>query len=195
LAWELQADSDWLGVRNARRSSCGWHKDRYRQVSSSMRLHTAAAAGHLQLGNLSPIRSSPTDRLVRRIAAPKAGLLRTALIATIMAAGTAHAQPTTDGKQSAHFSASAISGPAPLIVRFCASAGVAIDFGDGTRSQMGIAQSGDCMPGDFSSVTHTYTEPGTYQLRGFPCPSQHDAVCGEVARQASAVTITVTPAR
>ena len=97
--------------------------------------------------------------------------------------------------QSAHFSASPSSGVAPLTVKFCASAGIGIDFGDGTSGSMGIAQKGDCPPEAFSYTTHTYREPGQYRLRGFPCPSAHDVVCGQVARLASAITITVMAAR
>jgi len=86
-----------------------------------------------------------------------------------------------------------MTGRAPLTVAFCASAGIGIDFGDGVSSGMGIAQSGDCPEGVTSYTKHTYTAAGTYRLRGTPCPSStHGAVCGAVAQQASAITITVT---
>ena len=108
------------------------------------------------------------------------------IIATMMMAPAVRAQPP-------YFTASPTSGRAPLTVTFCASAGIAIDFGDGTSSAMGMAQSGDCLAGSTSYVKHIFTAAGTYQLRGFPCPSPHDSICGEVAQQASAVTIAVTP--
>lgn len=96
--------------------------------------------------------------------------------------------------QSGQFSASPTTGRAPLTVRFCASAGIGIDFGDGSSSGMGIAQSGTCPAGSPMTAKHTYAKPGTFQLRGFPCPSAVDEnPCAEVARIAGTVTITVTP--
>ncbi len=90
-----------------------------------------------------------------------------------------------------HFAAFPTSGPAPLTVKFCASAGIAIDFGDGTSSAMGKTQNGDC-PGNVHSYTsHTYPIPGTYHLHGFPCPS-HNSMCGAVAKKANMITIIVT---
>jgi putative ABC transport system substrate-binding protein len=49
--------------------------------------------------------------------------------------------------------------------------------------------------GQTSYVTHTYTTPGMYQLPAIPCPPRGNAVCGEVAQAANAVTITATPGR
>jgi hypothetical protein len=115
------------------------------------------------------------------------------LIAGIM---TMSVSTVTSHTQPAQFTASPINGKAPLTVTFCSVAGIGIDFGDGTSSGMDMAQSGDCPAGgSFTSmVRHTYTAAGSYQLRGFPCPSStHGNECGQVARQASAVKITVTP--
>jgi hypothetical protein len=109
-------------------------------------------------------------------------------------AGPVAAQPPTNGRQPAHFSASPISGPAPLTVTFCASAGITIDFGDGSIGGMGNASDRDCPAGDPSYTSHTYRAHGVYRLRGIPCPGIHAAICGDVANQASATTITVTPA-
>jgi hypothetical protein len=110
------------------------------------------------------------------------------LVATIMASSASCAQ-------TSYFAATPTTGRAPLTVMFCASAGTAIDFGDGTSSAMGMAQSGDCPAGGTSYVKHIYTAAGTYQLRGLPCPGSQNTNCGEVAKQASAVKIIVTPAR
>jgi hypothetical protein len=126
------------------------------------------------------------------IAMIKINILGLTLIAIIIVTTTGHAQPAESGTQAPHFTASPTSGQAPLTVTFCASAGIGVDFGDGTSSR-GIAPSGACPMGDVS-FTHIYTAAGTYQLRGFPCPSSHDTICGEVARQANTVTITVVPA-
>jgi hypothetical protein len=98
-------------------------------------------------------------------------------------------QPTPQAPQ---FTASPTSGQAPLTVTFCASAGIGLNFGDGTVSQMGIAQGDECPKGPTSVVRHTYTAPGTYQIRGFPCPGAHAATCGKVAEMAGTVTIIVT---
>lgn len=91
------------------------------------------------------------------------------------------------------FSASPQSGPAPLTVSFCASAGIAIDFGDGASGAMRRTMPGDCPPGLSSFVSHIYKIPGIYRLRGMPCPSSvlHPE-CGQAAEQANAVTIRVT---
>lgn len=71
--------------------------------------------------------------------------------------------------QSASFSASPNTGPAPLRVTFSnipitpANPSIDIDFGEGSRCT-GISTLTDC----FSSVTspsHTYTQPGTYTVR------------------------------
>jgi hypothetical protein len=113
------------------------------------------------------------------------------LIAGAVATAAVNAQPA--GSSVPHFAVSPTSGRAPLSVVFCASAGITIDFGDGTTSWMDKAPPSACPAGDGSYVTHTYTAAGTYQLRGFPCPSSHDALCGGVAQQASAVKITVLP--
>ena len=121
------------------------------------------------------------------------GFVAMPIIAAAGIVAAAHAQPTTDGKQAPYFTASPISGPAPLTVTFCSSAGIGVDFGDGTYS-MGPAPTGACQSGQ-SGFTHTYTQPGNYQLRGAPCPSPHDVVCGGTAEQASAVKITVTSPR
>jgi hypothetical protein len=95
----------------------------------------------------------------------------------------------------AQFTASPTSGQAPLTVTFCSSAGIAIEFGDGTSSGMGVAQSGECPTDAFVTTKHTYAAAGTYQLSGSPCPSSaYGNSCGEAARQASSVQITVTPA-
>ena len=79
--------------------------------------------------------------------------------------------------QAARFTASPTSGNVPLTVVFCAEAGIVIEFGDGARSGMGEAPSGACPAGQTAYVTHTYTTPGTYQLRAIPCPSRGDNVC------------------
>jgi PKD domain len=95
--------------------------------------------------------------------------------------------------QSVQFTASPTSGPAPLTVKFCASAGISIVFGDGTSSGMGSAQDGNCSAGLSWYTSHTYTAPGTYRLRGFPCPSSmFHTECGQAAAQANGVIITVT---
>jgi PKD repeat protein len=94
--------------------------------------------------------------------------------------------------EPAYFSASPASGKAPLVVKFCASAGIAIDFGDGTNGSMTIAQEGTCPHPDSVFTTHTYEKAGAYRLRGFPCPGVNASRCGAVAGQANAVTIEVT---
>jgi hypothetical protein len=104
------------------------------------------------------------------------------------------AWPTGATAQAAHFDASPTSGTAPLTVRFCASVGIAIDFGDGTSSAMGMPPSGTCPVGEVYS-THTYVAPGTFNLRGLPCPGSLNTNCGEVSQKASAVVITVTAAQ
>jgi len=104
-------------------------------------------------------------------------------------------QPAEAIAQTVHFAAAPIAGPTPLIVRFCASAGINIDFGDGTSSGMQGERNGDCPAGLSYFVSHTYTAPGIYHLRGFPCPSSMlHLECGEAAGQASSVTVTVTGA-
>ena len=95
--------------------------------------------------------------------------------------------------QSDQFSASPTSGRAPLTVTFCASAGIAIDFGDGSSSGMSIAQSGECPAGSPMTAKHTYAAAGTFQVHGSPCPVAGANPCGEAARIASTVKITVTP--
>jgi PKD repeat protein len=112
---------------------------------------------------------------------------------TIVALGAYGVHSATS--QAARFSASPTSGNVPLTVAFCADAGIVIEFGDGARSGMGEAPSGACPAGRASYVTHTYTIPGTYQLRATPCPPRGNAVCGEVAQAANAVTITATSGR
>ena len=117
------------------------------------------------------------------------------LIATVITLSGPAAWSATDDSHSPQFTASPVAGPAPLTVKFCASAGIAIDFGDGTSSGMGPAQRGDCPPGLASSASHTYTRPGSYRLRGSPCPSSMlHPECGEAAAQAGAITIVVTGA-
>ena len=104
-------------------------------------------------------------------------------------------QPLEAIAQTVHFTAEPSAGSAPLTVKFCASAGIVIDFGDGTRSGMQGARSGDCQAGLSTFVLHTYTAPGTYHLRGFPCPSSMlYPECGEAAAQAGTVNVTVTRA-
>jgi hypothetical protein len=104
-------------------------------------------------------------------------------------------QPPEAIAQTVHFTAEPTAGPAPLTVKFCASAGIVIDFGDGTRSGMQGARSGDCPAGLSTFVLHTYTAPGTYHLHGFPCPSSMlNPECGEAAGQAATVSVTVTRA-
>jgi hypothetical protein len=110
------------------------------------------------------------------------------IVSAIIMASAARAQPS----QPPAFTATPISGRAPLTVKFCATAGIGIDFGDGTSSGMGMAQRGDCPAGVNSYATHTYVTAGIYQLRGFPCPGVNAASCGAVAAQASAIRITVT---
>ena len=124
-------------------------------------------------------------------------MMRSAAVVVVLSAITsaAWAQPaSTDSSEL--FTASPTSGRAPLTVTFCASAGIGIDFGDGASSGMGIAQSGECPMPNATITRHTYAAAGTYRVRGLPCPSAtHGASCGAAAQQASAVTITVTPAR
>ena|SRR5579883_1627579 len=91
---------------------------------------------------------------------------------------------------SARFLASPTSGRAPFTVKFCASAGIAIDFGDGASSGMGIAPAGACPADAPMYVTHVYGAPGKYRLHGSPCPVP-DRACGVVAERANAVTIIV----
>jgi hypothetical protein len=110
---------------------------------------------------------------------------------TIVALGAYDVHSATS--QAARFTAS--SGNVPLIVVFCAHAGILIEFGDGASSGMGEAPSGACPAGQTSYVTHTYTTPGMYQLPAIPCPPRGNAVCGEVAQAANAATITATPGR
>jgi hypothetical protein len=95
--------------------------------------------------------------------------------------------------RSSQFNASPTSGSAPLTVKFCAIAGISIDFGDGTSGGMGVARSGDCPIGLLSYTSHTYTAPGLYRLHGSPCPSSvlHPA-CAEASQLAGTVSITVT---
>jgi PKD repeat protein len=115
-----------------------------------------------------------------------------------LAACMIFAQMSASGAQAESFSASPRSGPAPLTVKFCASAGVVIDFGDGTRSGMGAAGPGDCPAGLGSLgsyVSHTYTTPGEYRLSALPCPGIHAAACGPPAAQARATVINVSPAQ
>jgi hypothetical protein len=115
-------------------------------------------------------------------------------LAVILAIVAAVVEPGPCRAQSERFTASPTSGRAPLTVTFCASAGIVINFGDGTSGSMGIAQSGECPAGSLSVARHTYAAAGAYQLSGLPCPSStHGASCGEVARQAGTVTINVTP--
>ena len=109
--------------------------------------------------------------------------------------GSVGGQPAEAIAQSVHFIAAPTAGPTPLIVRFCASAGITIDFGDRTSSGMQGARDGDCPAGLSYFVSHTYTAPGIYHLRGFPCPSSMlHPECGDAAGQASSVTVTVTGA-
>jgi hypothetical protein len=106
------------------------------------------------------------------------------------------ATQTQTTPQAPHFTALPTSGQAPLTVTFCASAGIGIDFGDGTSGGMGLAQSSDCPGGSPVMVKHTYAGAGTYRLSGFPCPSSaSEESCREAARQAGIVTITITSAR
>jgi hypothetical protein len=117
-----------------------------------------------------------------------------AAVATIVGGAASRAQSPGD-VQSVHFTATPSSGSAPLTVKFCASAGISIDFGDGTGSGMRGASSGDCPSGLGWYTLHTYAAPGTYRLRGFPCPSSRlHPECGLSATAASQVTITVTRA-
>jgi hypothetical protein len=85
-----------------------------------------------------------------------------------------------------------MSGKRPLIVEFCASAGIGIDFGDGTSGGMGIAPEGRCPRPGSVFITHKYESTGAYKLKGFPCPGFNAVHCGAVASQANAVTIEVT---
>ena len=104
-------------------------------------------------------------------------------------------QPLESIAQTVHFTAEPSAGPAPLTVKFCASAGIVIDFGDGTRGGMQGARRGDCPAGLSTFALHTYTAPGTYYLRGFPCPSSMlNPECAEAAGQAGTVNVTVTRA-
>lgn len=105
------------------------------------------------------------------------------------------AQLAESHAQATQFFAVPTSGRLPLSVTFCASAGIAIDFGDGTSVGMGPAPAGACPAGLSTYALHTYAAPGAYHLRGSPCPSSvlHPG-CGEAAVQANEVTITVSGA-
>jgi hypothetical protein len=129
------------------------------------------------------------DLLAPSLALSGIRLSPNAIVIILIATIAAHSQ------QAVQFSASPLSGPAPLMVTFCSSAGIAIDFGDGTISAMELAQGSDCPAGASSHVRHTYAAPGTYQVRGLPCPGSQNTNCGEAARLASAVRIDVTPTR
>jgi hypothetical protein len=61
---------------------------------------------------------------------------RTVAAAMFAFFGAVGGQPAEAIAQTVHFTAAPIAGPTPLIVRFCASAGISIDFGDGTSSGM-----------------------------------------------------------
>jgi|SRR5579872_2594979 len=100
----------------------------------------------------------------------------------------AGAQPV----EPAYFSASPKSGKGPLIVEFCASAGIGIDFGDGTTGGMEIAPEGTCPRPGSVFTTHKYENTGSYKLKGFPCPGINAIQCGAVAKQATAIIIEVT---
>jgi len=109
--------------------------------------------------------------------------------------GAARLSAAPGAADAAKFAAYPTSGPAPLTVKFCAFAGISIDFGDGSSSGLGKAKSGDC-PGDAPLVTtHSYGTPGVYRIGGAPCPSAElHPLCGEVANLANTITITVTRA-
>jgi len=124
----------------------------------------------------------------------------TSLVFRLIVGGMIVAAVAADTQQArsepASFIASPTSGPAPLTVKFCASAGISINFGDGAGSGMGASPRGACPSEAPMYATHVYAAPGSYRLLGSPCPSAGgDNVCGEVAQQASAVTIAVTPHR
>ncbi len=106
----------------------------------------------------------------------------------VLSPSFAGAQPV----EPAYFSASPMSGKAPLIVEFCASAGIGIDFGDGTSGGMGIAPEGRCPRPGSVSTTHNYQNKGAYKLKGFPCPGVNAVQCGAVASQANTIIIEVT---
>jgi hypothetical protein len=127
------------------------------------------------------------SRVISRI-----GLALAILVAAFSIVGNG---PTMASPEWAvRFTASPELGPAPLTVAFCAAAGIAIDFGDGTSSGMQMSSPGDCPPGLANYASHTYREPGAYRLRGVPCPSSAlHPECGQAAEQANSVTITVTP--
>jgi PKD repeat protein len=109
-----------------------------------------------------------------------------------VATSVVYAQPDTALAQTPYFSAAPMSGNAPLTVTFCASVGIALDFGDGVSAAMGMAPSGECPAGVTSSIRHTYAAAGIYQVRGLPCPGSMYTTCGLVAQMASAIQITVT---
>ena len=124
----------------------------------------------------------------------------TSLVFSLIAGGVIVAAVAADTQRArsepARFIASPTSGSAPLLVKFCASAGIAINFGDGAGSGLGAPPRGVCPSEAPMYATHVYTAPGIYRLVGSPCPSASGGdVCGEVAQQASAVTIVVTPRR
>ena len=110
------------------------------------------------------------------------------LLGVVFSVSFGSAQPL----EPAYFSASPMSGKRPLIVEFCASAGIGIDFGDGTSGGMGIAPEGTCPRPGSVFITHKYENTGAYKLKGFPCPGINALHCGAVASQANAVTIEVT---
>ena len=100
--------------------------------------------------------------------------------------------------KTARFTASPATGRAPLTVTFCSAAGISLNFGDGATSGFGLAKRGDCrlLGATAVMVRHTYAKPGTYQLRGMPCPGSSGAdVCAAVAQQANGMKIIVRPQR
>ena len=115
------------------------------------------------------------------------------IIGVVSSATFAGAQAASaQAPDSTYFSASPTSGKAPLIVKFCASSGIGIDFGDGTSGGMGVAPDGTCPRPESAFTTHSYEHPGAYKLKGFPCPGVNAASCGAVAGQANAIAIEVT---
>jgi len=114
---------------------------------------------------------------------------RTAIVVCLFGVSTGFAAAQSPSPD--YFSASPISGKAPLIVKFCASAGIGIDFGDGTSAGMGIAPEGTCPQPGSAFTTHKYENTGAYKLKGFPCPGGNAIHCGAVASQANAITIEV----
>lgn len=100
------------------------------------------------------------------------------------------------GSGNQNFSASPVSGPAPLAVQFRSTVGGTIDFGDGTTGTMNSAPvCASCQA--LSTAGHTYTAAGTYIATltyqpPFVCNAPAGAACAEVMPAQTTATVTIT---